>query len=280
MKQRVVVTGTSGFIGSLLVKKLVPDFGVVTLQNVLTDTETAEKIIREGDILIHLACSTFPAISEQNRARDAEVNIVGTVKLLEVCKRKEVGKIVFLSSGGTVYGNGAKSHKETDALSPKSSYGVIKATLESYIQICGLRQTILRPSNIYGRRNIGENQMLGAVDIFLHRIMNEEPIRIWGDGNNVRDYLYVDDLLDFIALSLQDQVEGVYNVGTGIGTSLNQIVRTIEEMSGKKANVEYLPARETDVRSNILDASKAKQIGWVAKYSLEKGVQDMLRRFF
>lgn len=289
-KNRVLITGANGFIGSFLAESLSPKYQVLAVSrkeailpmgveqiicDVLTDPSSLEPVLEKGDTVVHLACSTFPAISEINPNRDIQENVGGSSRLLKVCQDRGIGKFVFLSSGGTVYGNGLDRKKETDPLLPQSTYGKIKVAIEELVVASGLPYLILRPSNVYGRRIVKENQLLGAVDIFLRRILDGEKVRIWGDGENTRDYLYVKDLVAFVLHSL-DQLTGIYNVGTEVGLSLNKIVQVIEEVTDKKAQIEYLPARNTDVRANVLDVSRAKATGWSPRYSLEEGVRETL----
>lgn len=293
-KKRVVITGASGFIGSFLAESISSTYEVLAICrkeaalprkvrqvvcDVLKDPSSLERILKKGDIVVHLACSTFPAISEINPDKDIQENVNGGNKLLKVCQEKEVGKFIFLSSGGTIYGNGLDQKKETDPLLPQNTYGRMKVMLEEFIGASGLPCLILRPSNIYGRRRIAENQMLGAIDVFLHKILQNQPIKMWGNGENIRDYLYINDLVNFIILSLKDDVCGTFNVGTGVGTSLNNIVEMIEMVTGRKAYIERLPIRDNEVRANVLDISKARNIGWKPKYNLEEGVKITLHSF-
>jgi UDP-glucose 4-epimerase len=290
-RNRVVITGANGFIGSFLVESLSPKYTVLAvcrkeatlpkeirqvICDILVDPSPLETILRKDDIVVHLACSTFPAISEINPEKDIRENVIGSNNLLRICRERNVSKFVFLSSGGAVYGNGLTQKKETDPLLPQNTYGKIKAAIEKLVVASGLPYLILRPSNVYGRRVVRGNQLLGAVDVFLHRISNGEAVKILDDGKNTRDYLYIKDLGAFMLHSL-GHLTGIYNVGTGVGLSLNEVVRMIEKVTDKRALTEYLPARNTDVRTNILDVSRALATGWAPRYSLEEGIRDTLK---
>ena len=182
-KQRIVITGGSGFIGSFLVKRLVQEdfWDIVVLDrhpnpvqdarfvkcDVFSLTKTLNDEIQEDDIVIHLACTTIPGpgTSEENPALDAQENIGGTVRLLDVCRKKGIRKFIFPSSGGTVYGNSNQTlHCENDSLHPRSSYGAIKVATETYLgvyqHLYGLRHAILRISNPYGRKKIGNKKII------------------------------------------------------------------------------------------------------------------------
>jgi UDP-glucose 4-epimerase len=136
--------------------------------------------------------------------------------------------------------------------------------------------TILRLSNLYGRKVLTTRQ-LGAVDIFLDQFKKGKTIEIWGDGENVRDYLHIKDAVDFLMLIVEkDEISGIFNVGTGIGTSLNGILKIIGKIVKRKISVKYSRSRNFDVRRNILDISKAKKTGWKPRYSLYTGIKEIL----
>jgi UDP-glucose 4-epimerase len=292
--QRIVITGGSGFIGSFLVEKLIKQgfSNVIVLDktpkaqtgatyltcDVFWDSHLIEEYIKKDDIVVHLACTTIPSTSEVNRSRGAEDNIVGSLRLLEVCKKKEIKKFIFASSGGTVYGNsGRKPHTEEDATHPENSYGAIKVALENYLGVYkhlhGMKHVILRIANPYGRKQL-VNTKLGVVDIFLRHAMEDKKIVIYGDGKTVRDYIHINDVTDFLVQAIVEKnVEGIYNVGTGVGTSLNQIVREISTLLGRPIEPEFKPKRGVDVKHSVLDIHKARKTGWRPKYDVFKGIR-------
>ena len=297
-KQRLVITGGNGFIGSFLVEQLL-NLGyknIISLnrsvrknnpkiKTVVCDISKNEKIlskfINKEDVVIHMACSTIPGTSEANKIKGVEENIIGSLKLLEICREKNINKFIFMSSGGAIYGdNGQKAFKESDLVNPKSLYGVIKVTVEKYIGVYEhlhkMKSVIIRASNPYGRKII-KTDKLGVVDIFLKKALDNEVIQIWGDGKNIRDYIHIDDLIDFLILAIEkDSLTGIYNIGTGVGISLNEIIRLIEKVIERKVQVIYSSQREVDVLYNVLNIEKAKAVGWKPKYNLSDGIRKLI----
>lgn len=237
------------------------------------------KALKGSEVVFHLISTTLPQGSNENPLHDAQTNVVGTLRLLESCRREGVRKIVFVSSGGTVYGIPrsvpiAESHP-TD---PTCAYGIHKLAIEKYLHLehllHGLDYCVLRPANLYGERQRAD-LAFGAVAVFLDRAVRGEPIRIWGDGSIVRDYVYVGDAVAaFIAAMAHSGNERIFNIGSGKGTSLNELVALIEAALGRKIAVEYTPARGFDVPANVLDSSLAKRVlGWSAATSLAAGIR-------
>jgi UDP-glucose 4-epimerase len=190
-----------------------------------------------------------------------------------------VEKIVFMSSGGTVYGVPRSLPIDEDHPTfPISSYGIQKLTIEKYLHLAqrmhGLDYCILRGANVYGpqqRLDIAQ----GAVAVFLDRTLRAKPIEIWGDGSVVRDYLYVEDLAGALVKAATYQGEPrIFNVGSGIGTSLNELVSTLRAVTGAKLDVQYSGARAVDVPANVLECARARRhLGWQPQVSLAEGVR-------
>ncbi len=245
-KNKIIITGGNGFIGSNLAKRLYSlghknlvivdrnkskNSKIKTVLGSFSDKDLLSRTINKNDIVVHLACSSIPATSESNREKDIEENVIGTLNLLDVCIKKGAGKFVFVSSGGTVYGDyGKKLLKEEFNCNPANSHGAMKLAIEKYIQIFnrlyGLKYVIARKGNVYGR--IGDrNRQQGAIDVFLQKILNSEQVEIWGDGNSVRDYVFIDDAVEFLVKAIKNPIQGVFNVGTGKGTPLKEIIKII-----------------------------------------------------
>jgi len=299
IKKRIVVTGAGGFIGSSLVERLVAlgCYNIVAIdrnatnfekiKNITTnfsDEKKMRKIIQKDDIVIHFACSSNPAISQQDAIKDIEENVIGSLKLLQICVEKKISKLVYISSGGVIYGNqGARKMKESGNSDPISLHGVMKLTIEKYIQafghLFGLNYVIVRPGNPYGRKN-SNNRNQGIVDVFISKINNNENLEIWGDGKIIRDYIYIDDLIALIVETLNPKIlKEIFNAGTGVGTSINEIVDILKRVSGKNFRAKYFKKRNFDILYNVLNMDKAKGIlKWKPKKNLEENIKQIIIR--
>jgi UDP-glucose 4-epimerase len=230
------------------------------------------------DIIFHLVSTTLPKSSNDNPIYDVDTNVIGTLQLLEVARRSGVRKIVFISSGGTVYGIPRQLPvPESHSTDPLVSYGISKLAIEKYLHLYkglhGLAYTILRVANPFGERQ-RVNAAQGAVAVFLHKALGGETIEIWGDGSVTRDYVYIQDVVDAFLKAMDYEGEPrVFNVGSGEGRSLNQVLETIEDLLGHPVKRRYLPARKFDVPVNVLDISRARQaLGWEPRFSFREGL--------
>ncbi|MFQ5723563.1 MAG: NAD-dependent epimerase/dehydratase family protein [Terriglobia bacterium] len=297
---RCLVLGGAGFLGSHLVELLVgegypvhvfdrPGRAAQHLPDVLQQVEVVEgdfrqpgqlgKAVAGCETVIHLVGTTVPSSSNRDPVFDLETNLVGTVRLLEACVQKKVKRVLFSSSGGTVYGEAqGLPIGESHPTEPRSSYGITKLACEKYLalfhRLHGLEYTVLRISNAYGPRGPVEGEQ-GVVGAFLARLKREEPIPLWGDGSVVRDYVYVGDVArGFRAALGQRSSFRVFNIGTGVGTSLRDLIKKMEEVTGRRARIASQAARPADIPVNILDAGRAGQhLGWKATVSLEDGLR-------
>lgn len=278
-KGRCIVYGGGGFIGSNLVESLLKSGYPVTAfdklnfsrKNILEFTNDIEII--EGDFynevdlknslngiefVYHLVSSTIPATSNKNPVYDAETNLISTLHLLEECVSKKIKKVIFISSGGTVYGVPETIPvKETQTGNPICSYGIIKKTIEEYLfmfnKLYNLDYNVFRLSNPYGVRQ-NPKYAQGAVTVFLYKALNDIPIEIWGDGSVVRDYIYISDVVDVLVKSLTENIdEKCFNLSSGKGISINELLEKIKSVVKKELIVNYTSARKEDVPVNILD---------------------------
>jgi UDP-glucose 4-epimerase len=227
----------------------------------------------------HLVSSTLPATSNENPVYDVETNLISSLKLIKECIQKKVKKIIFLSSGGTVYGIPEMIPiKETHATNPICSYGIIKKTIEEYLFLYhkthGLDYFVFRLSNPYGERQ-NPNAAQGAIPVFINHSINGETINIWGNGEVVRDYIYIKDAVKVLVTALKKRsTERVFNLSSGTGFSLNQILEFIEEVSGRKNIVEYKDGRIIDVPENILDNTLVKNtFDWKPDTGIKSGIK-------
>lgn len=304
-EKRCLVLGGCGFLGSVVVRTLVGSGwqvrvfdkeGVDTarLLPVLPSIELKtgdfmnlgdlSQALEDMPVVLHFIGTTIPQSSMNDIHFDIETNLLPTVRLLELMRCRPGQRLVYASSGGTVYGIARQHHPipEDADTDPISSYGISKLSIEKYIRLFGynygLPYVILRFANPYGESQYTSRPQ-GAVGVFLHKMLRGEEISIWGDGSVVRDYVYEAD----IALAVEAVLEspqipsGSYNVGTGIGTSLNDLLAIMRRESGKDTRICYDSSRSFDVPYNVLDISKiAREAGWLPRYSLEEGVRKMV----
>jgi UDP-glucose 4-epimerase len=299
-RARVLLVGGAGFIGRHVAARLVTGGREVTVFDRMAPAGVSGVTVRVGDLadpaaldallvpggaVVHLAWTTIPATADRDPAADLADNVLGSVRLLEACSRAGVGRVVFLSSGGTVYGKAARVPIQEGApTEPIGAYGIGKLAVEKYLALYhrrhGLDSIVLRPANAYGP---GQDPRRGqsAATVFAHRALRGEPITIWGDGQVVRDYLYVEDLAEAVGLAL-DYAPGpdgprLFNVGTGVGTSLLELLELVGAALGRPPAVERAPARPLDVPVNILDSRRLTDATlWRPRVPLAEGLRRML----
>ena len=231
-----------------------------------SDETYLDQIFSENEIsfVIHSLSSTVPATSANARF-DVESNLISTLKLLDVMNKHDVKDIVYISSGGAIYGDVLqKVHNEEDAVYPKSSYGVVKLAIEKYLlsysELYGFRTLILRLSNPFGKYHYNERQ--GVINIAIRKSLRKEPLEIWGDGEGVKDYIYIEDFCAALFALIKEGIEStVYNVGGSLPLSVNDIVERISEIDSE-FKAEHVKASALDVQSFELDITKLrKKIG-------------------
>lgn len=301
--KKYVVLGGSGFIGRKLVGKLSRDNHVLvadrvyssefeTMKNIsymkfnFTEEESFVPLLDEADTIIHLVSTLFAKDGTENLVTEVSANVLTTIRLLEDMVGRNVS-LLFVSSGGTVYGEGGEfPAMEDDTNHAFCGYALTKMmienTLELYKNQHGIRYQTVRLSNPYGfMRNSG--RMQGLIPIMVNRILHGEPITIWGDGENIRDYIFIDDVVDAIAAVLNyEGKESIFNVGTGIGYSINEILNlVIEKLSPEKPPViQYSSSRKCDVRKNVLNIERVTNCtGWKPNTGIEEGIELMIREF-
>jgi UDP-glucose 4-epimerase len=201
-------------------------------------------------------------------------------------KTHQVKRIMYLSSGGTVYGDPIRLPVSEDhPLDPLCSYGIVKVAVEKYLNMYSvldrLTATVLRVSNPYGGSAWRANDLQGVIPIFLRKMAAGKSIEIWGDGSTVRDYIYIDDLIDAMVCALGAQGSAVYNVGSGVGHSLNEVLEILSDVTGMEPRVSYSAPRGFDVSRIVLDVRKAREaLGWQPSTTLRQGCSrywDLLR---
>lgn len=240
--------------------------------------EHVAKAVSGCDIIFHLISTTLPRSSNENPTYDVETNVIGTLHLLEAAQRNKTKKIIFASSGGTVYGIPQEVPiKESHPTDPICSYGIGKLAVEKYLNLfhllSGMEYCVLRLANPFGeRQRIAASQ--GAVAVFLDKALRKEVIEVWGDGSVIRDYFHVSDAVRAMIKALTyDGTSGVFNIGSGVGQSVNQILDAIEALLETTVRRSYLPARAFDVPANVLDISKAAAVlDWTPKVPFTEGL--------
>lgn len=297
MKHCCVIGGT-GFIGRHLIGVLLKSGRKVT---VIGRREVLEKPLPEtvqyrvnrpgdahwiagilGDVdeIIDLAYATTPQTSFANPVRDIIGNLPDTVQLFEIASKLPISKFIWVSSGGTVYGNAAKMPITEDFVTnPVSPYGITKLAIEKYarmyFELANLPIVCVRPANAYGE---GQQPFRGQgfVATAIATILNRESVSIYGEHGTIRDYIHVGDVAAGIEAALNRGIPGdVYNIGTGIGKTNRQVVDAIVDCAGNiPVKMNFLPVRKFDVAANILDPGKLfRQTGWQPKVSFEYGIQ-------
>lgn len=295
---RSLVLGANGFIGSHLVDALarngdeVRAFDRFSGDTLYEPRENIEKFagdfLNTGDLkaalqgidhVYHFISTTSPATSENDPTIDIETNIRMSVELFQLCVEEGVKKVFFASTGGAIYGeNTQPPFSETDLPLPISPYAIGKLTIESYLRYFrrkhGLRSVALRISNPYGERQPFHRKQ-GVIPIFLERIYRNEPITVLGDGSMVRDYIYVKDVADMIVnIAHEDATEEMYNLGSGQGNTIQEILEIAEQVSGKKATVQNKPIPSTFVDKAVLDTSRfTEEFHLTPKTNLHEGMQ-------
>lgn len=237
------------------------------------------KILDGIDVVYHLVSTTVPTTSNQHISQELTANVVFSANMFDACVKCNVKKVVFISSGGTVYGKEANCPlKEKTPTYPISSYGVQKVAIEKLLYLYqyqyGLDYRVIRLANPYGPYQ-RPNGILGAVTTFTYKALKGEEITVYGDGSVVRDFIYIDDVIRAIDKIVTGECKHrIFNLGCGYGTSIKQLLEAIQKTLGVQLNVNYREARKVDVPVNFLDITRyEKYYGALNPYKLEDGIQ-------
>lgn len=301
---KILITGGAGFIGSHLVEKLlVKNNEILIIDNLMTGKK--ENLSFEGnyelfiddlgseksldkitefnpDVCFHLAAQASVVISVSNPSLDFDHNILQPILLLKTLLKTDCKKIVFSSSGGTIFGEpvNVPTSEEDYAGEPQSPYGVAKKRLNELIQIItkdtNMSYSILNFSNVFGPRQDPHGEA-GVISIFSNKFLSDERPIIYGDGNQTRDYVYVLDVVEAMILSSRSEDNLFLNIGTGVETSVNQLVEIMKDKFNSDIEPIYQDAREGELLRSVLDNSKAlATIGWKPVYDLNAGMEKVV----
>jgi UDP-glucose 4-epimerase len=296
---KIVIFGGGGFIGSTIADRLLLDSHqlriferprvapyrkfaqsecVEWMTGDFSSTHDVSDAISGMDVVLHLVSTTLPKSSNDDPIYDVQSNVIATLQMLNAMVTHKVGKIVFISSGGTVYGNPTYLPiDEKHPTNPLVSYGITKLAIEKYLQmyshLYGINAISLRVANPYGERQRIETAQ-GAVGVFLHHALTGLPIEIWGDGSVTRDYIHVSDVAEaFVRAVEYSGAKSLFNISSGAGTSLNELIGILENMLDRPVDVRYMPGRPFDVPVSVLSNDLAgAELGWAPTISMQDGI--------
>ena len=289
----ILVTGGAGFIGSHLVDKFIAnDYKTIVVDNLFSGKienvnpkaefyniditkPDLEKVFEENKIeyIFHYAAQASVSISEENPVLDANSNIIGTINLLNFAKKYNVKKIITASTAA-VYGNpNYLPVDENHSINPLSFYGLSKLTMESYVKLSGIDYIIFRFSNVYGPRQ-DVNGEAGVVSIFIDKFISELPIDIHGDGKQIRDFIYVEDLVNANILAIESQATNqIMNISTNTASSILDLTEILSNSFNHKSQIRHINKRSEDIKESVLDNLKAQELlNWTPKINLNLGI--------
>ena len=296
---KILIFGGGGFIGSTIADRLLAEGhelsiferprvqpyrkfketeAVEWIAGDLSSTHDVSDAIQGVDAILHLVSTTLPKNSNDDPIYDVQSNVVASLHILNAMVAHKVRNIVFISSGGTVYGNPIYLPvDEKHPTNPVVSYGITKLAIEKYLQMYerlhGIKAITLRVANPYGERQRIETAQ-GAVGVFLHHALKGIPIEIWGDGSVTRDYIHVSDVAEAFVKALHYTGEQrLFNVSSGVGTALNALIDALEDALGKSIERRYLPGRPFDVPVSVLCNNLARsELNWTPLVSMPEGI--------
>jgi UDP-glucose 4-epimerase len=295
---RAVITGGCGFIGSNLAAEVSKQMDVVVVDNLysgkmenlegnlefakgdILDFEFLKDIFRDADVIFHLAAIVSVQESVGNPILTNEVNVRGTLNVLEAARITEVEKVVY-SSSCAIYGDSYELPiKESTLPDPKSPYAASKLAAENYCRVYsklyGLKNVVLRYFNVYGPKQDPFSDYAAVIPRFIIRALKGESLVIYGDGEQTRDFIYVKDVVRANILAMK-RGEGVYNIASGKETSIHELAELVTKLTGLAANPIYEEEREGDIRHSAAEITKAREIGFFPIYSLEEGLKETIQ---
>jgi UDP-glucose 4-epimerase len=302
MKDKVLILGANGFMGSHVTSwlaaegyslrlfdlafhkplRLTTDGEVELVEGNFMNPADVSRALEGVDIVLHFISTTVPATSINNLMVEVETNVTATAKLLDLMAEKNVRFIGLPSSGGTIYGDSSDDHREEDNVRPSCPYGLGKVLIENLIRFYrdyrDINFQIWRITNPYGD-TVRLHKMQGVIDAFLQKLEAGEPLSLWGDGSEVRDFIFIDDLVAAIGTMIESGVKDeVVNIGSGVGSSIRQVVEVIRDVVGHDFSVDTVDSY-AGIKRAVLNIEKINRLtGWQPSYTLEAGIAEAWRR--
>lgn len=298
-KPSCLILGAGGFLGTNLCRRLVADgyavrgFGRSRLfpeamegidwhQGDLRDTAALAGILEASDIVFHLAHASTPQSANLDAAEDLRRDVIPSLALLDLARRSGVSRVVFVSSGGTIYGVPEQvPTPESAPTEPITAYGIAKLAIEKYLalyeRLHGLDYRVLRVTNPFGPYQTAHKSQ-GIVAALVGRAFRGERMEIWGDGSAVRDFIYVDDVVDALEAAATDRSDArIFNIGTGQGRSLRDVIHAVERQLGRELAIDWRAGRASDVPVSIVSIERAREkLGWAPKWSFEAALAETI----
>lgn len=293
----ILITGGSGFLGQNIIRRLTREGHSVTcfdryeapfleecgaqfIPGDISEVKQLEGTLTGVDAVIHMACTILPQMSNSDPLFDVVTNVGGSLHLLDAAVKNKVKKVIFFSSGGTVYGVPRQVPiPETHPTNPTCSYGISKLMVEKYLrlyrELYGLNTCSLRLANPYGPYQRVKSAQ-GAIPVFCYKALTGAPIEIWGDGSVRRDFIYVDDVVSAVlkVVETEEDIPQEINIGSGKAVSIRELLAFIGDATGKTPDCRYKPARAFDVPVSMLDITLAeKHLHWKPETSLADGLR-------
>ena len=300
---KILITGGAGFIGSALARYLQNDYEVHLIDrkknfsakpdlykfpqyeiNISASTDFEKIADKQFDFIFHLAAQTSGRVSQESPDLDVDTNVKGTLNVCNYARKCNAHKIIFISSMA-VYGQQEGEIKETNILSPLSNYGASKASGEIFIKMFeqfGIKNTIFRPFNVYGPGQDMNNRKQGMASIFMAQSILGNEIKVTGSLDRYRDFIFIDDVVQAIALGLIKESDGeTYNIGSGIKTTVRELINLILDVNVEPATsftVTEETSHEGDQFGSVADASKLRSLGWKCNMELKTGLEETYNR--
>lgn len=282
---KILILGSEGFVGTNLVRNLNKIHQVLPADQIknsktknyvqfdITNYESVEQVVKNVDVVINLAAHTLIA-SIGDEIKNAQTNIIGLLNVLEACRKNNISKIIFTSASSIIGQPNQFQVSENHAVVPKTAYGITKMTSEHYIRLYkemyGINYVIFRFFNIYG-----PYQKNGLIPSLYSRIIGNEPIAVFGKGDQIRDYVYVEDIVSFFEKAVSTNIadNNIFNLGTGKGSTVLDIIKTLSKILNIRPKIEFKPQRPGEIGNFVADTTFLKsKFGFIPQTRVEEGL--------